>query len=88
MTEPVTGLTDTSGLAGLVLFGGQLLLQGRNGVELPWAESGDRKVRDVLSRLVRAACQAPPTQAWLVAGMHRSTFGGPEPDWAVELLKV
>ena len=49
---------------------------------------GDRKVRDVLSRLVCAACRAPPAQAWLVAGMHRSTFGGPEPDWAVKLLKV
>ena len=55
-------------------------------VKLLRREMGDMTFKDVLRRLRCRDCRRKPTRAYLVAGLHRTSTGEPEPDWAIELV--
>lgn len=47
---------------------------------------GDRTFAEVLRRLRCERCGGKPAPVFLCASQHRTFHGGPEPDWAIELV--
>lgn len=48
-------------------------------------QRGNQTFARLLPELRCGACGTRPNPVYLVAGLHRSCVGGPQPDWAVEL---
>ena len=56
-------------------------------VRLLMQRNGDMTFENLLRRLRCKRCQAvKPAPIYLVAGHHRTACGGPDPDWAIELV--
>ena len=47
---------------------------------------GDRSFKAILAAMRCKSCGGLPAPVYLVAGRHREFLGGPQPDWAVELV--
>ncbi len=50
------------------------------------SQLGDVTFADLLPRLVCRHCRARPAPVYLCASPHRTFYGGPSPDWAIELV--
>ena len=48
---------------------------------------GDPTFAELTPRLRCQACGREPAPVYLVAGQHRTRWGGPPPDWAVMLVR-
>ena len=55
-------------------------------IKLMLRQAGDMTFDDLLPRLRCQHCKARPAPVYLCASPHRTFYGGPPPDWAVELI--
>ena len=57
-------------------------------VQMLLERHGDPTFAALLRTLCCSKCGGKPAPLFLVSGHHRTVHGGPEPDWAVELVPM